>query len=150
MKTNPLFLISFLYLSSAFILSQESAQEKLLLPSGISLAYGIGSFAVTVVVLINGSTFSAGELCTEVLKQLPNVTAVGDTTGGGSLGSGEDGLYFLPSGKSMEIGFIDLRCYDGLPWEWLGIPPDIRVEQTEADILAGRDKQLEYAIEMLQ
>lgn len=103
-----------------------------------------------VVVLINGSTFSAGELCTDVLKQLPNVTAVGDTTGGGSVGSGDEGLYFLPSGKSIEIGYIDIRRYDGLPAEWLGIPPDIRVVQTEADILAGRDKQLEYAIDMLK
>ncbi len=111
-----------------------------------------GSFTYTnpVVVLINGSTFSAGELCTEVLKQLPNVTAVGDTTGGGSVGSGDEGLYFLPSGKSMEIGFIDLRRYDNLPWEWLGVPPDIRVVQTEADIFAGRDKQLEYAINLLK
>ena len=103
-----------------------------------------------VAVLINGSTFSAGELCTEVLKQLPKITAVGDTTGGGSVGSGDEGLYFLPSGKSIEIGFIDLRRYDDLPWEWLGVPPDIRVEQTDADILAGRDKQLEYAINMLK
>ena len=111
-----------------------------------------GSLAYTnpVVVALNGSTFSAGELCTEVLKQLPNVTAARDTTGGGSVGSGDEGLYFLPSGKSMEIGFIDLRRYDNLPWEWLGVPPDIRVEQTEADVLAGRDKQLEYAIEMLK
>ena len=106
-----------------------------------------GTFQYTkpVVVLINGSTFSAGEFTTEILKQLPQVTAVGDTTGGG-----DESLYFLPSGKSIEIGFIDIRRYDGLPWEWLGVPPDIRVEQTEADILAGRDKQLEYAIEMLK
>ena len=85
-----------------------------------------------------------------MLKQLPNVTAVGDTTGGGSVGSGDEGLYFLPSGKSIEIGYDDLRRYDGLPWEWLGVPPDIRVVQTEANILAGRDKQLEYAINMLK
>lgn len=103
-----------------------------------------------VIILINGSTFSAGEFTTEILKQLPQVTAVGDTTGGGSVGSGDGGLFFLPSGKSIEIGFIDFRRYDGLPWEWLGIPPDIRVEQTEADILSGKDKQLEYAIEMLK
>ena len=111
-----------------------------------------GPFQYTkpVVVLINGSTFSAGEFTTEILKQLPQVTAVGDTTGGGSVGSGTEGLYTLPSGKSIEIGFIDFRRYDGLPWEWLGIAPDIRVEQTEADILAGRDKQLEYAREMLK
>ena len=93
-----------------------------------------------VVVLINGSTFSAGEFTTEILKQLPHVTAVGDTTGGGSVGGGNESMYFLPSGKSIEIGFIDFRRYDGLPWEWLGISPDVRVEQTEADILAGRDK----------
>ena len=111
-----------------------------------------GPFQYTnpVVVLINGSTFSAGEFTTEILKQLPQVTAVGDTTGGGSVGSGAEGIYTLPSGKSIEIGFIDIRRYDGLPWEWLGIAPDIRVEQTEADILAGRDKQLEYAIGMLR
>jgi len=111
-----------------------------------------GSFQYTnpVIVLINGSTFSAGELTTEILKQLPHVTAVGDTTGGGLVGGGDESLYFLPSGKSIEIGFIDIRRYDGLPWEWLGVAPDVRVEQTKADILAGRDKQLEYAIEMLK
>jgi hypothetical protein len=116
-----------------------------------------GPFTYTnpVVVLINGSTFSAGELCTEILKQLPNVTAVGDTTGGGSAGGNNDPpelktLYELPSGKMIDIGTIDLRRYDGLPWEWLGVPPDIRIVQTEADIHQGRDKQLEYAINMLK
>ena len=111
-----------------------------------------GPFQYTnpVVVLINGSTFSAGEFTTEILKQLPQVTAVGDTTGGGSVGGGDEGLYFLPSGKSIDIGFIDIRRYDGLPWEWLGIAPDVRIEQTEEDILAERDKQLEHAIEILK
>jgi carboxyl-terminal processing protease len=111
-----------------------------------------GPFQYTkpVVVLINGSTFSAGEFTTEILKQLPQVTAIGDTTGGGSVGGGDESLYFLPSGKSISIGFIDIRRYDGLPWEWLGVAPDIRVEQTEADIQAGRDLQLEYAIDLLK
>jgi hypothetical protein len=111
-----------------------------------------GPFQYTnpVVVLINGSTFSAGEFTAEILKQLPQVTAVGDTTGGGSVGGGDESFYYLPSGKSINIGFIDIRRYDGLPWEWLGIPPDIRVIQTETDIKQGRDKQLEYAIDMLK
>lgn len=110
-----------------------------------------GPFVYTnpVVVLINGSTYSAGEFCTEILKQLPHVIAVGDTTGGGSTGGG-DGDYLLPSGKSIYVGYIDIRRYDGLPWEWLGVAPDIRIEQTEDDIAAGRDKQLEYAIEILR
>jgi hypothetical protein len=116
-----------------------------------------GPFTYTnpVVVLINGSTFSAGELCTEILKQLPNVTAVGDTTGGGSAGGTSEPPnarteFYLPSGKLIDIGTVDNRRYDDLPWEWLGIAPDIRIEQTEADINAGRDKQLEYAIQILK
>ena len=40
--------------------------------------------------------------------------------------------------------------YDGQQIEWLGVPPDIRVEQTEDDIINGRDKQLEYAIDLLK
>ena len=114
-----------------------------------------GPFAYTnpVVVLINGSTFSAGELFTEVMKQLPNVTVVGDTTGGGSVGSDDrlaPGLQRLPSGKRIYVGTLDLRRYDGSPWEWLGITPDIRIEQTEADAAAGRDFQLEAAIALLR
>ena len=56
----------------------------------------------------------------------------------------------ITRGKSIDIGCIDLRRFGGLPWEWAGIAPDIRIEQTEADILVGTDKQLEYAIEMLK
>ena len=116
-----------------------------------------GPFTYTnpVVVLINGSTFSAGEICTEMLKQLPQVTVVGDTTGGGSVASSGSipefmGDYRLPSGKLIYIGTGDVRRYDGIPFEWLGIAPDIRVPQTAADIEAGRDKQLEFALNMLQ
>ena len=109
----------------------------------------------SVVIIINGSTFSAGELCTEIMKQLPQVTVIGDTTGGGSAGGQSDPAnarsdYYLPSGKMIDVGTVDLRRYDGQPWEWLGIPPDIRVIQTEQDANAGKDKQLEYAINLLK
>jgi len=116
-----------------------------------------GPFTYTnpIVVIINGSTFSAGEFCTEIMKQLPNVTAIGDTTGGGSAGGSSEPPnaiteFYLPSGKMINIGTVDLRRYDGMPWEWLGVPPDIRVVQTETDINNGRDKQLEYAIDILK
>jgi hypothetical protein len=114
-----------------------------------------GAYLKPVVVLINGSTFSAGEVITEMLKQLPNVTAVGDTTGGGGVASTSDppeavGEFYLPSGKMIYVGTWYIERYDGHPFEWLGIPPDIRVEQTENDILNNRDRQLEYAKEMLK
>lgn len=112
---------------------------------------GSSPYTNPVVVLINGLTFSAGELCTEMLKQLPQVTAVGDTTGGGGIGGTipDTGRLVLPSGKRFEIGYLDIRRYDGEPIEWNGVSPDIRVVNTAADIAAGRDLQLEFAIEML-
>jgi hypothetical protein len=116
-----------------------------------------GPFTYTnpVVVIVNGSTFSAGEWTTEILKQLPTVTVIGDTTGGGGVASSNAsaetiGEYTLPSGKVVYIGTEYMKRYDGQPLEWLGVPPDIRVLQTEEDIKQGRDKQLEYAISMLK
>ena len=47
MKMKLLFIISVLYLSSDIIFSQVIREEGILLPSGISIEYGIGSFAVT-------------------------------------------------------------------------------------------------------
>jgi len=105
-----------------------------------------------VVVLINGVCYSTGDIFPEIMKQIPNVTLVGDTTGGGSSGSTSSAPaeYELPSGKRIFVGTTDWRNYDGIPLEWIGCPPDIRVEQTEEDILNGRDKQLEFAIDMLK
>jgi len=116
----------------------------------------VGPFQYTkpVVIIINGGSYSARENFADKMKSLPNVTVIGDTTGGGSAGQNSTGPYagkhVLPSGKMINIPTFDLRRLDGLPWETIGVPPDIRVPQTEANIRAGTDKQLEYAIELLQ
>jgi C-terminal processing protease CtpA/Prc len=86
---------------------------------------------------------------------LPNITAVGDTTGGGGgAASGPSvktiGNYTLPSGMIINIPTGYFLRYDGKQFEWLGVPPDIRVQQTKEDIQNGIDKQLEYAIEILK
>jgi hypothetical protein len=105
-----------------------------------------------VVVLINGASLSGGELFPEVMKQLANVTVVGDTTAGASCNDrGDDpGDRRLPSGKLIHIPTWCITRYDGVPWELVGIAPDIRVDQTEEDIRQGTDRQLEYAIELLR
>ncbi|MCB2222377.1 MAG: hypothetical protein KQI35_18480 [Bacteroidetes bacterium] len=111
-------------------------------------------YSNAVVVLINGSTFSAGEICTEVLKQLTTVTVLGDTTGGGGVASSGSlpdarGEYYLPSGKMIYIGTGYFERYDGQVFEWNGIPPDILVNNTKDEIYAGIDRQLEFAIDWL-
>lgn len=100
-----------------------------------------------VVVLINGVCFSATESFVETMKQLSTITVVGDTTGGGS---GAPEYYSLPSGRRIRVSTKDFRRYDGLPIEWNGVAPHMRVAQTEVNIRAGRDLQLEYANAMLR
>lgn len=104
-----------------------------------------------VVVLINGVCVSAGDFFPEVMKQVSTVTVIGDTTAGASAASSLEvpAKYDLPSGKKILVGTSDLRRYDGLPWEWIGVAPDILVEQIKEDLTNGRDKQLEFAINML-
>lgn len=104
-------------------------------------------YANPVVVLINGVCFSATEGFIEMMKQISAITVIGDTTGGGS---GAPEYYSLPSGKQIRVSTKDFRRYDGLPIEWNGVAPHFRVAQTEADVRAGRDKQLEYAFAFLQ
>jgi C-terminal processing protease CtpA/Prc len=105
-------------------------------------------YVKSVVVLINGASLSSGELFPEVMKQLPNVTAVGDTTAGAGCNDrfGYSGDRRLPSGKMIHIPTWCICRYDGVPWELVGITPDIHVDQTAEDVAQGLDRQLEYAI----
>jgi len=113
---------------------------------------GIPRYTNRVVVLINGASLSSGELFPEVMGQLPNVTLVGDTTAGAGCNDREEsrGGLILPSGKQIHIPTGCLLRYDGIPWESIGIAPDIVVEQPLSDFSRGVDRQLEFAIEMMR
>jgi hypothetical protein len=112
-----------------------------------------GEFQYTnpIVILINGVCYSTGDIFPEIMNQLPYVTLVGDTTAGGSAGStsSNPALFKLPSGKQIFVGTTDWRRYDGSPYEWVGVAPDILVQQSPEDIKSGKDPQLEYAINLL-
>jgi len=106
-----------------------------------------------VVILINGTTISGGEVLAEFMRQLPAVTLLGDTTDGAGCNDIEEdieGDYFLPSGKYIHIGSTYWLRTDGIPFEWNGIPPDVYLPQTGSDIVNGRDKQLELALTLLR
>jgi C-terminal processing protease CtpA/Prc len=100
-----------------------------------------------VVVLINGVSFSTTECFAEMMKQVQNVTVVGDTTGGGG---GAPEYYPLPSGRQIRVSTKNICRYDGEPQEWNGVPPDIVVMQTRSDVKNGHDLQLERAIALLR
>ena len=106
-----------------------------------------------VVILINGASLSGAELFPELMKQLSNVTVIGDTTAGGGCNDVDENIqgdYWLPSGKYIHIGTTYVLRYDGQPIESNGVPPDIRITQSAADIQNGHDRQLEHAISLLK
>ncbi|HMP94043.1 MAG TPA: S41 family peptidase, partial [Phnomibacter sp.] len=74
-------------------------------------------------------------------------TLVGKTTWGGLVG-------ILGYPEFIDGGFVtapNLAFYneDGFGIENVGTPPDVEVEQWPADVIAGRDPQLEKAIEIV-
>jgi tricorn protease len=73
---------------------------------------------------------------------------IGQRTWGGLVGT--LGFPVLMDGGSITAPNLAIWTADeGWVVENEGVPPDIEVEQTPADVIAGRDPQLEKAIEVV-
>jgi tetratricopeptide (TPR) repeat protein len=103
-------------------------------------------FTRPVVLLINRHTASGPEGFTLAMRVLPHVTVVGDLTEGALSSQFPDRL---PNGWTLWIAFKVTRDHEGICWDGLGIPPDLRVLDTPAEIAAGTDRQLEFAQQLL-
>jgi tricorn protease len=55
----------------------------------------------------------------------------------------------LVDGGGITAPNLAIWTEDGFIVENVGVPPDIEVEQNPADVIAGRDPQLEKAIEVV-
>ncbi|MBR1883040.1 MAG: S41 family peptidase [Muribaculaceae bacterium] len=98
-----------------------------------------------VVVLANRGSFSATNNFVAIMKSLPQVTVVGDTTGGGS------GLPFtseLPNGWRVRFSSCPIAGPDGEISEF-GTAPDMRIDLLDADVARGHDTMLDKAVEIL-
>lgn len=102
-------------------------------------------FNKPIVLITDHYTLSAAERTTIILKSLPNVTHVGDTTNGGlSTKIGRElanGWYYSIAPQKIE--FIDGKSYEGV-----GFAPDIPVQNTIEEINTGQDKTLEKAVSL--
>lgn len=99
-----------------------------------------------VVILANRGSFSATNNFVSIMRHLPQVTIVGDTTGGGS------GLPFtseLPNGWRIRFSSCPITDVDGTITEF-GVAPDVRVDLLDADAAQGRDTMLETAFQVLR
>lgn len=99
------------------------------------------------VMLIDETAGSGGDLLPWMFRKLQMGTLIGRRTWGGLVGI--LGFPVLMDGGTITAP--NLAIWDpqgGWVVENEGVPPDIDVEQTPADVIAGRDPQLDKAIEV--
>ena len=95
--------------------------------------------------MTNRHSYSATNDFVNVMRLLPQVTVMGDRTGGGS------GLPFsseLPNGWSVRFSACPVLDVNKQHTEF-GIDPDTAVAITGEDIMKGRDTIIEAAIGLL-
>lgn len=96
-----------------------------------------------VAVLTNRNTQSAAELFTLMIRSLPNVTLIGDTTTGIFA---DTHIGKLPNGWEYRLSIRKTSDKNDKCLEDIGIAPDILVINTKQEIENGKDKVIEYAM----
>ena len=100
------------------------------------------------VMIINEVAGSGGDFLPYMWRKFGMGKLVGTATWGGLVGT----LGFPPLMDGGGVTAPNLAFWDvgeGFGIENVGIPPDIEVEQTPKDVIAGRDPQLEAAIKVV-
>lgn len=114
-------------------------------PFYYSPAQGHILYGKPVVVLTNRHTYSAANNFVQIMRTLPQVTIIGDRTGGGG---GLPFTYNLPNGWNIRLSASPILDAYGNDTEW-GIEPDIKVDMSPQAQETGRDAILDCAIELL-
>jgi tricorn protease len=99
------------------------------------------------VMLIDETAGSGGDLLPWMFRQYKLGLLVGKRTWGGLVGT--LGFPVLMDGSGVTAPNLAIWTEDGWVVENEGVPPDVEVEMLPADVIAGKDPQLEKAIEIV-
>ena len=106
----------------------------------------IGEINLPMVVLINDASFSAAEILAASLQNHKRAIIAGQKSEGlASCGQ----VFPLSRGAGMMVAIAQIFTPNGNLIEGYGVTPDMILDLTKEDVLAGRDAQLERAIEIL-
>ena len=98
------------------------------------------------VMIIDETAGSGGDMLPWMFRKFNVGTLVGKRTWGGLVGI--LGFPEFLDGGGVTAPNVAIWTKDGFVVENVGVAPDIEVEQTPADVIKGRDPQLEKAIEI--
>lgn len=107
---------------------------------------GSANYRGRVVVLVGGATGSAAEIFAAVLQDHGRAVIVGQRTAGAVLASW---FYGLPDGGQLQLSREDYVAPKGRRIEGRGIEPDVAAAGTLAELRAGRDREVEVALRIL-
>jgi tricorn protease len=99
------------------------------------------------VMLIDETAGSGGDLLPWMFHKLKVGTLIGKRTWGGLVGI--LGFPVLLDGGFVTAPNLAIWTEEGWVVESVGVPPDIEVEQTPAEVIKGHDPQLEKAIQVV-
>jgi carboxyl-terminal processing protease len=102
---------------------------------------------IPLVVLVNGGTASASEIVAGAIQDAGRGILIGEQT----LGKGSVQLsHYLSDGSELRVTIARWLTPKGRAIHGEGLVPDIQVGVTQEDIEAGRDPQLQNAVEYLR
>ncbi|PST84160.1 peptidase S41 [Pedobacter yulinensis] len=111
---------------------------------GMDLKTPSGSIQGPKVMITDETAGSGGDMLPWMFRKFKVGTIVGKRTWGGLVGI--LGFPELLDGGSITAPNVAIWTKDGFIVENEGVAPDVEVEQTPAEVIAGRDPQLEQAI----
>ncbi len=134
---------------SGMIAQEEGSLGKMQMRSGF-MSFPVfpqaQSYSGEVVILTDFGSASTSEIFAAGLQEMKRATVVGERTHGAALPS-----FFerLPLPAIFQYAIADYRTPKGVLVEGQGVKPDIEIKLNRADLLSGRDTQLETAINLI-
>jgi carboxyl-terminal processing protease len=105
-----------------------------------------GAYEGKVVILTDGGSASTSEVFAAGMQELGRAAVIGERSMGAALPSH---IEKLPTGALFQYAIADFKTPKGALIEGRGVAPDREVKLTRAALLAGRDSQLDAAIEQI-
>jgi tricorn protease len=129
------------------ILNQRKKYESYRARDSVEIPRPVQAFFGPMVVLANERSASNAEMFPEGFKTLGLGKVIGVPTYGAVIGTGS---YTLLDGSTLRTPGTAVYTSTGRDFENYGVPPDVYIDNTPSDFLAGHDRQVEKAIEVLR